>query len=185
MPKLLGTQLPEAEKTLDGGVIVDHDDLEHGFAEVGEAEEVGGGIAVGDVQNLHLVRYGQQRFGADADPHWTSPHHRDIVSYRRLTLLANRIAEPNRRTPMRISARLDEDRSRKLAFLAAATNLGKSAILQQAIDVYYEQMSTARRRPAEILNQAGFVGCGEGTRELSERYKEDLRELVSAKHDHR
>lgn len=86
---------------------------------------------------------------------------------------------------MRISARLDEDRSRKLTFLATATNLGKSEILKQAIDVYYQQVATARPKPAEILNQAGFVGCGEGAPELSERYKEDLRELVSAKHDHR
>ena len=86
---------------------------------------------------------------------------------------------------MRVSARLDEDRSRKLAFLTTSTNLGKSEILKQAIDLYYEQVSTARPRPAEILSQAGFIGCGEGAPELSERYKEDLRELVSAKHDHR
>ena len=48
---------------------------------------------------------------------------------------------------MRISARLDEDRSRKLSFLANATNLGKSEILKQAIDLYYQQMSADRPRP--------------------------------------
>ena len=86
---------------------------------------------------------------------------------------------------MRISARLDKDRSRKLAFLAAATNLGKTAILQKAIDVYYEKVNTAQRRPADILNRTGFVGCAEGPEEFSEQYKEDLRRLIDAKHDHR
>ncbi len=83
---------------------------------------------------------------------------------------------------MRISARLDEERSRKLAFLAKATNLGKSEIMKQAIDVLYEQVSTSRRRPAEILKASGFIGCGEAAPGLSESYKEDLRELSLAKH---
>ncbi len=86
---------------------------------------------------------------------------------------------------MRISARLDEDRTRKLAFLTAATNRGKSEILKQAIDCYFEQVSEARPRPVDVLSQQGFVGCSEGDPALSEHYKEDLQALLVAKNDHR
>ncbi len=86
---------------------------------------------------------------------------------------------------MRINARLDDSRSQKLDFLVRATSLGISEVLKQAIDAYYEQVRTIRPRPAEILSRSGFVGCGEADPELSERYKDDLRTLMAAKHDHR
>ncbi|MEE8523389.1 MAG: ribbon-helix-helix protein, CopG family [Thermoanaerobaculia bacterium] len=86
---------------------------------------------------------------------------------------------------MRISARLDQNRSQKLDFLANATHLGTSEIVKRAIDVYYDQVHEARPRPAEILERSGFVGCGEADPELSERYKERVAELLATKHGHR
>jgi hypothetical protein len=35
--------------------------------------------------------------------------------------------------------------------------------------------------PAEVLTASGFIGCGEASRDLSERYKEDVRSFVAAK----
>ena len=86
---------------------------------------------------------------------------------------------------MRINARLDESRSRKLEFLSRATDLSTSDIVKQAIDVYYDQVRGQRPPPAEVLSNSGFIGCGEASPDLSERYKETVRELVAAKHDHR
>ncbi len=86
---------------------------------------------------------------------------------------------------MRINARLDESRSRKLEFLSRATDLSISDIVKQAIDVYFEQMRGRRPPPAEVLSDSGFIGCGEASPDLSESYKEAVRTLVAAKHDHR
>jgi len=86
---------------------------------------------------------------------------------------------------MRINARLDDSRSQKLDFLARATHLSTSEIVKQAIDLYYEQVKSARPRPAEALSASGFIGCGEASPDLSDRYKEEVLSFVTAKHDHR
>ena len=81
---------------------------------------------------------------------------------------------------MRINARLDESRSRKLEFLSRATDLSTSDIVKQAIDVYYDQVRGQRPLPAEVLSNSGFIGCGETSPDLSERYKEAVRDFVAA-----
>jgi hypothetical protein len=86
---------------------------------------------------------------------------------------------------MRINARLDESRSQKLEFLAHTTHLSTSEILKQALDLYYEQVRSRRPAPAEVLKATGFIGCGEAEPDLSERYKEEVKKRVAAKHDHR
>ena len=86
---------------------------------------------------------------------------------------------------MRINARLDDSHSQKLEFLIRVTSLGISDVLKRAIDVYYDQVYATRPQAAEILGRSGFIGCAEAEPDLSERYKEDLQELLAAKHDHR
>jgi len=86
---------------------------------------------------------------------------------------------------IRINARLDESRSRKLEFLSRATDLSTSDILKQAIDVYYEQVRSRRPPSAEVLSDSGFIGCGEASPDLPDNYKVSVRGLVAAKHDHR
>ncbi len=87
---------------------------------------------------------------------------------------------------MRINARLDDSRSQKLEYLAYATNQGTSEIVKQAIDVYYERVKkSTRSAPAEVLAAVGFVGCGEASPDLAARYKDELEDVLTAKHDHR
>jgi len=86
---------------------------------------------------------------------------------------------------MRINARLDESRAQKLEFLARMTHLSTSEIVKQALDLYYEQARSQRPLPAEVLKASGFVGCGEVAPDLSERYKEEVKKPVAAKHGHR
>ncbi len=86
---------------------------------------------------------------------------------------------------MRINARLDPDRSRKLDFLLRMTDQKISEIIKRAIDSYYEQVRRSRPRPAEILTAAGFVGSAKADPDLSARYKDRLGESLAAKHDHR
>lgn len=73
---------------------------------------------------------------------------------------------------MKISARLDDERSRKLEFLLEATGQRASEIVNRAIDVLYEEVRTQRPRAGEVLRRTGFVGCGEADPDLSTCYKQ-------------
>lgn len=86
---------------------------------------------------------------------------------------------------MRVNARLDQDRSRKLAMLRQITELKVSEIVKRAIDVYYDQVKGTQASPAEILTAAGFVGCARTDPDLSETYKDRLSASLAAKHDYR
>lgn len=87
---------------------------------------------------------------------------------------------------MRISARLDEDRSRKLELLSRMMQLGISEVLKKAIDALYEQnRQTRTESPAEIMERLGFIGCASVGPDLSERYKEELTKILDAKHGDR
>lgn len=85
----------------------------------------------------------------------------------------------------RVNARLDESHAAKLEYLKRTTRLGVSDIVKRGIDLLYEDVRKEARDPFEILTETGFIGSGEGPSDLSERYKEELRELLDAKHGDR
>jgi hypothetical protein len=89
------------------------------------------------------------------------------------------------RHPARINARLDEGHAAKLEYLQRATRLGVSDIVKRGIDLLYEEVRKGSGDPLEILTETGFIGSGEGPANLSARYKEELRDLLAAKHGHR
>ncbi len=84
---------------------------------------------------------------------------------------------------MRVNARLDLERQRKLEEIARRTGLSVSDILKEAIDVYHERLAesvaTARRE------LEGFIGCADGPEDLSDSYKAQLAESFERKHDPR
>jgi hypothetical protein len=86
---------------------------------------------------------------------------------------------------MRINARLDEERSRKLDYLMHVTGSGVSEILRRAIDVYYHRVRERDDKSAALLTKSGLIGCAEGPEDLSENYKEELLDELKEKHDHR
>lgn len=86
---------------------------------------------------------------------------------------------------MRINARLDEDRSRKLEFLLRVTNQKISEVVKRAIDIYYDRVQDTGASPAEILTSSGFVGFAKADPDLSATYKQRLGKSLAAKHDHR
>ena len=75
---------------------------------------------------------------------------------------------------MRVNARLDEARERKLRAIAKETGQGVSEVVRVAIDVYYERITTSATRSLALLERSGFVGCADGPPDLSETYKEEL-----------
>jgi len=94
------------------------------------------------------------------------------------------VAEPEE-TTMRINARLDDSRSRKLAYLARATSQATTEVVKRAIDLYYEQETATRRSAAEVLHSVGFVGSGKASPDLSTNYKSELQAILAEKYDHR
>ncbi len=82
---------------------------------------------------------------------------------------------------MRVNARLDQDRSQKLAALVQMTELKVSEIVKRAIDVYYDEIKGTRSSPAEVLTASGFVGFAKADPNLSETYKDRLTESLAAK----
>ncbi len=87
---------------------------------------------------------------------------------------------------MRINARLDPERSRKLEFLKRRDHVGTSEVVKRGIDALYEEAKNEGRPSAyEILLESGFIGCGEGPGNLSETYKEELLKILEEKHGHR
>jgi predicted transcriptional regulator len=74
----------------------------------------------------------------------------------------------------RINARIDDELAARIEALSRRTGKSTSAIIKAALDAYYEQVQTSGSKPKEALRAAGFIGCVDGERDLSTRYKEEL-----------
>lgn len=73
----------------------------------------------------------------------------------------------------------------KLAYLQRSTGLTVDEILQQGIDLVYEEVRGSAEDSLRVLQESSFIGCGAGPRDLSESYKTYLAESLAAKHDPR
>ena len=70
-----------------------------------------------------------------------------------------------------VNARLDARSTARVAYLLRETKANTSEVLRKAIEIYYNQVCKAHQNTADVLNQAGFVGCAEGQSDFSETYK--------------
>jgi hypothetical protein len=86
---------------------------------------------------------------------------------------------------MDINTQLNKSTAAKLAHLQQMTNQNLEEILQQAIEVYYQQFQTQSKTPMEILQDNGFVGCIQAESDLSANYKPLVQRLVQERNDHR
>jgi hypothetical protein len=53
--------------------------------------------------------------------------------------------------------------------------------VKRGIDLLYEEVRKETGDPFAILTATGFIGSGEAPADLSVRYKEEFREVLSAK----
>jgi hypothetical protein len=86
---------------------------------------------------------------------------------------------------IRISAELDDEHLSKLVYIQQTTNQETVAVIQSAIDLYYQQLQDEQPTPFNLLEQTGFIGCGEADPNLSVNYKSLLKDRLSSKYDHR
>ncbi len=83
---------------------------------------------------------------------------------------------------MRINARLDDERSAKLLQLQKYSGRSASDVLKLAIDCLHDQQRQSHREAIENLMSSEFIGCADGSRDLSDTYKQRLAEDLNAKH---
>jgi predicted transcriptional regulator len=86
---------------------------------------------------------------------------------------------------MRINARLDDEHTRKVEYLRAATGRTLTEVVKDAIDHYHAEVAAGSGRASAVLARTGFIGCGEADADLSADYKRRLSDSLDAKHDHR
>lgn len=85
----------------------------------------------------------------------------------------------------RIDAELDDEHLNKLVYIQQTTNQETIAVIQSAIDLYYQQLKSGQPTPFDLLQQTGFIGCGKADPNLSINYKSLLKDRLSSKYDHR
>lgn len=86
---------------------------------------------------------------------------------------------------MDINTQLNKNTAAKLARLQQMTNQDLGEVLQQAIDLYYQQFQTLSKTPLTILQDSGFIGCIQAEPDLSANYKSSVQRLVQERNDHR
>ncbi|MEH2142437.1 hypothetical protein [Nostoc sp.] len=58
-------------------------------------------------------------------------------------------------------------------------------MIKSALELYYQQLQQEQKNPLSMLNQTGFIGCGQADPDLSVNYKSILRHGLKAKYDYR
>ena len=86
---------------------------------------------------------------------------------------------------MRINARLDEDHKHEWEYLMRTTGSRVSGVIKRSIDALRKRVQGADRRSKDLLMSSGFVGCGDGMKDLSVTYKDQLDTSLRSKHGHR
>lgn len=75
---------------------------------------------------------------------------------------------------MRVSARLDEERAKKLKQLQSLKGESASDVLNHAVDLLYAQRTVGARDKLKALLSSDFIGCTSGPEDLADRYKDYL-----------
>ncbi len=86
---------------------------------------------------------------------------------------------------MRLNARLDEEDSIKIKFLVKKTRKTLSAVVKEAIHLFYDKQMGLAPVSSQILKKTGFIACANGNQNLSWDYKKIIQSSLEKKHGHR
>jgi len=81
----------------------------------------------------------------------------------------------------RLNARVDDELAAKVEALRRLTKKSTTDIVKAAIELYYDTVRGTGGRAADLLEQAGFIGCADGPEDLSESYKDELASSLADK----
>lgn len=80
----------------------------------------------------------------------------------------------------RLNARLDEEFTKKFELIKKRNAMNDSTAIKAAIDYYYQHVCKKGATPIKEL-LADFIGCAEGSTELSKNYKKLLNSTLKHK----
>ena len=83
---------------------------------------------------------------------------------------------------MRINARLDEIRERKLREIQSLTGLTTSEIVKRSLDALHKEQVGEPKARLKALLSSGFIGCADGPANLATEYKRHLTTGLERKH---
>jgi hypothetical protein len=81
----------------------------------------------------------------------------------------------------RINARLDDELAAALERVRRRTKKSTTEMVRESLALYCQRFAAAAGDAAQIFDEHGFIGCGEGTRDLSSTYKRSLADSLAAK----
>ena len=83
---------------------------------------------------------------------------------------------------MRINARLDDERVKKLRQIQSLMGLSASDVVKQALDLLHQQRVARSQGRLDALLSSDLIGCADGPRDLASRYKAYLARGLESKH---
>lgn len=79
----------------------------------------------------------------------------------------------------KLNARVTPAVNAKLREIVSATGSNMSEVIMKAIECYYRQgAQNSFKSPYEVAKRNRLIGCGEGSGNLSESYKDDVLKVV-------
>lgn len=80
---------------------------------------------------------------------------------------------------MQINIELNQEYESKLVYMQQKTDQQDiKAVIEAAIDAYYNQLEVPRKTALEIFRESGFIGCIQADANLSTNYKSVVRSAI-------
>jgi DNA primase len=74
---------------------------------------------------------------------------------------------------MYLNIELNSEYESKLVYVQQRTDQKDlKAVIEAAIDIYYQQLEPTRKTALQLLTESGFIGCVEADENLSTNYKQ-------------
>lgn len=83
---------------------------------------------------------------------------------------------------MEIKTQLDEEHLNKLVFIRQQTNQDVAQVIQQAIDLYYQQLQASGGDPLAKFKRSKFIASFSGSPDLSTRSKDIFHSIMDEKY---
>jgi hypothetical protein len=83
---------------------------------------------------------------------------------------------------MEITIQLDSQHAAQLAYIQKISNLDPATVVNQTIEQEYAKLQASSPTPLQIFEEAGLIGCLEGSPDLSTNYKSVISDYIAEKH---
>lgn len=81
---------------------------------------------------------------------------------------------------MEITIQLDSEHAEQLAYIQKHTHLDPVTVINQRIEQEYAKLQASQPSPLQIFEEAGLVGCFEGSPDLSSNYKSLVADYIDS-----